>query len=165
VEEGISLEICEITKPIKKSALCNKILRALPQWFGIEEAIVDYTRWVRPLPVFAAYEDGDAIGFVALKEHNAYTAEIMVMGVLPEYHRRGIGGALVRACEQSCRARKIEYLTVKTLDESHPDEFYARTRRFYLARGFRPLEVFPLYWDKANPCLLMGKYIGGPHVL
>ena len=141
------------------------MLRALPDWFGIEEAIVEYTQWVRPLPFFTACEEGSAIGFVALKEHNAYTAEILVMGVLPAYHRRGAGTALVQACEQFCRAQNIEFLTVKTLDESREDEYYARTRRFYSKAGFRPLEVFPLHWDKENPCLMMAKYIGGPHVL
>jgi len=159
------MEILELANPAEKSALCDTVLRALPQWFGNEAARVDYVSRVRDAPFFAAYEDGAAVGFLALKEHNAYTAEIMVMGVLPEYHRRGVGAALVRACEQSCRARKIEYLTVKTLDASSGYEPYEGTRRFYRKAGFRPLEVFPLYWDKDNPCLLMANYIGGPHVL
>jgi len=51
------------------------------------------------------------------------------------------------------------YLTVKTLDESREDEGYARTRRFYYAMGFQPLEVFPMLWDADNPCLCMLKYL------
>jgi len=46
---------------------------------------------------------------------------------------------------------------VKTLDESAPDAFYAKTRQFYLRAGFKPLEVFPLHWNKENPCLFMAK--------
>ena len=159
------MDILEFADPAEKSALCDKILRALPHWFGNEAAIVAYVDRVRGAPVFAACENGTAIGFAAVKEHNAYTAEILVMGVLPAYHRRGAGARLVRACEAHCAARKTEYLTVKTLDASCEDKYYERTRRFYREMGFRPLEVFPLYWDKDNPCLLMAKYIGGAHVL
>ena len=61
----------------KKSSIVNNILRALPEWFGIEESIVDY----------------------------------------------------------------------------------AKTRKFYLKSGFKPLEVFPLLWDESNPCLFMVKRI------
>lgn len=28
----------------EKSEICSRILRALPRWFGIEEAIMEYTR-------------------------------------------------------------------------------------------------------------------------
>jgi hypothetical protein len=40
------------------------------------------------------------------------------------------------------------------------DEHYARTRAFYQAMGFRPLEEFKQIWDEANPCGLMVKYLG-----
>lgn len=39
----------------------------------------------------------------------------------------------------------------------NPDQNYERTRRFYLAAGFTPLEEFPDLWDERNPCLLMVK--------
>ena len=29
---------------------------------------------------------------------------------------------------------------------------YDRTNLFYISCGFKELEVFPLLWDKANPC-------------
>ena len=28
----------------------------------------------------------------------------------------------------------------------------SKTNFFYVACGFKELEVFPLYWDEANPC-------------
>jgi len=152
----------EVTDPAEKSALCDKTLRALPQWFGVEKSIVDYVSQVRSLPFFAACEDGAVIGFAALKIHSAYAAEIAVMGVLPEYHRRRTGAKLLHSCEQYCLAHSIEFLTVKTLDASCEYEPYERTRRFYLKAGFRPLEVFPLLWDAENPCLLLAKYIVNP---
>jgi hypothetical protein len=53
----------------------------------------------------------------------------------------------------------VEFLQVKTLAPSKPDEGYARTRAFYLARGFRPLEEFRNLWDAENPALQMIKVI------
>jgi GNAT superfamily N-acetyltransferase len=139
--------------------VCETILRALPDWFGNEASIADYTRGVADMDLFAAYDGGKVIGFTGLKTHNPYTAEIAVMGVLTQYHRHGIGARMVEACVALCRARAMEFLTVKTLDASHPDEGYGKTRRFYEAMGFRPLEVFPLLWDAENPCLFMAQYL------
>jgi len=81
------------------------------------------------------------------------------MGVLRERHRRGIGRALVERCERHCRDAGMEFLTVKTVDEARANESYAKTRLFYAAMGFRPLEVFPLLWDERNPCLFMAKSV------
>jgi hypothetical protein len=63
----------------------------------------------------------------------------------------------VKKAEAWLRQRGVEYLQVKTLGPSHPDEGYARTRAFYFALGFRPLEEFEQLWDADNPCLLMVK--------
>jgi len=144
----------------EKSIICNKILRALPQWFGIEKAIVDYTRQVEGLPFYAIYDGGSPGGFVALKVHNTYTAEVFVLGLLKEYHRRGMGRKLIKACEEYCRGKGLEFLTVKTLDASRESGSYEKTRHFYLAMGFRPLQVFATLWDEDNPCLFMAKYLG-----
>ena len=141
-----------------KGAICNRILRALPKWFGIETAIVNYAREVESMPMFVAEnEHGDAVGFLALDFHNEYNAEIHVIGVLPEHHGKGLGTALVDAAEAHARKRGARYLTVKTLSPSKPHEEYAKTRRFYRSVGFVPLEEFKTLWGEANPCLLMIK--------
>ena len=31
-------------------------------------------------------------------------------------------------------------------------EDYDKTNRFYISCGFKEFELFPLYWDEANPC-------------
>jgi len=153
--------IKEVINPDEKSAICDAILRALPSWFEIEESIVDYARQVKVMPFYAAYSDEGAVGFVALKIHNQYTAEVCVMGVLQEYHRQGVGKLLLERCDVYCKDNNIEYLTVKTLDESRESNSYRGTRLFYQSMGFRPLEVFPLFWDEDNPCLFMARYISG----
>ena len=150
-------DIKEISAPDEKSNICDNILRALPSWFGNEPSIVDYVRRVREMPFYAAFDNDKPIGFVAVKVHNPFTSEVCVMGVLEEYHRQGVGKKLIGLCEEYCRENGMEFLTVKTLDESREDAGYAKTRLFYQSLGFRPLEVFPLFWDEENPCLFMAK--------
>ncbi len=140
-----------------QSSLCEPILRALPEWFGIEEATRQYIEDIERLPTLLASVNGEVVGFLSLTEHTEYAAEIHVMGVRPDMHRQGVGRALVCKSEEYLRKRGIEYLQVKTLSPAHPDENYARTRKFYLAMGFRPLEEFPELWGPQNPCLQMIK--------
>jgi ribosomal protein S18 acetylase RimI-like enzyme len=148
----------EITGPfLGKAGICKPILRALPQWFGIEEATQQYARDTEVMPTFLAYTGDSAIGFLTMKKHGDKAAEIQVMGVLPEYHRTGTGHALVDRAEEHLRKQGVEYLQVKTLSAKHPDENYARTRAFYLAMGFVELEEFPTLWGEENPCLQLVK--------
>ncbi len=136
---------------------CEPVLRALPDWFGVEEANRQYLADLAHQPAFLASEGGQAIGFLALKMHFAHAAEIAVMGVLPNMHRGGVGRALLAAAQDYLRRQGVEFLQVKTLSDSHPDPFYARTRAFYQAVGFRPLEEFKTLWDASNPCLMLVK--------
>lgn len=150
-------EIKNIVNPNEKSQICDEILRALPDWFGVETSIVDYVQQVQELPFYAVFDNEKVIGFVAIKPQTPFAAEICVMGIFEEYHRQGIGKMLIECCEAYGRENKLEFLTVKTLAESRESNSYEKTRRFYLTSGFKPLEVFPLLWDKDNPCLLMVK--------
>jgi ribosomal protein S18 acetylase RimI-like enzyme len=129
----------------------------LPDWFGIEEAVLNYEREIEQLPTFLAKADGNLLGFLSLKQHNPFSAEIYVMGVHPSAQRNGIGRALVSAAEAHARRLGVEYMQVKTLGSTRPDEGYARTRAFYEVIGFRPLEEFTKIWDEYNPCLIMIK--------
>ena len=153
------IQIKAIANPDEKSEISNTVLRALPSWFGVETSIIEYINQVRGMPFYAVFDDEKAVGFVALKPHNSFTSEIYVMGLLNEYHRKGIGKQLITVCEQYCKENNIKYLTVKTLDESRESNSYRKTRLFYLDAGFKPLEVFPLHWDADNPCLFMVKHM------
>lgn len=143
-----------------KASACGPILRALPEWFGIPQATEQYIKDVEALPTFDAAVSGEVVGFLTFREHSEYAAEIHVMGVTPAWHRRGVGRALIAGAEQYLRRRGVEYLQVKTLSGRHSDENYARTREFYSAMGFRPLEEFPELWGQ-NPCLQMIKSLRG----
>jgi len=153
------MEIIEIISKKEKAKICEDILRALPEWFGIEKSITDYIAGCQSMIFYAAKMDGEIIGFVAIQNHNTHVAEIYVMGVLEHFHRRGIGKMLVGKCEEYCKAARKELLTVKTLDEPDNTTNYGRTMQFYLRIGFRPLDTFPSHWNEENPCLFMAKII------
>jgi N-acetylglutamate synthase-like GNAT family acetyltransferase len=140
-----------------QSAVCVPILRLLPDWFGIEAAILNYEREIASLPTFLARDEGRVIGFLSLKQHNPYSTEVYVMAIHPNARRSGIGRALVATAEAHARGLGIEYLQVKTLGPSRLDEGYAQTRAFYEAMGFCPLEEFTHIWDNDNPCLILVK--------
>ena len=137
-------------------AVCEKILRSLPEWFGIEESLVQYARDTSIHPTWIAEHDGTAAGFITLRRHYPHAAEVHCMGVLPRWHRRGVGGAMIQFVEERLRGDGCEFLQVKTLGQSRPDDHYELTRRFYESQGFRPLEEFSGLWP-GNPCLLMVK--------
>ena len=140
-----------ISDPDRKEAIARKILEALPDWFGIAESREAYIRESRGQPFWADVEDGMARGFLALKETSPYTAEIAVMGVLPEHHRRGAGRVLFEAFRKYAKERGYAFLQVKTVREGCYAS-YDKTNAFYRSLGFRELECFPTLWEEWNPC-------------
>jgi GNAT superfamily N-acetyltransferase len=128
---------------------CEQILRSLPAWFGIEEAIIGYRVDIEAMDTYVTEVSRKVVGFITINDHNEYSAEIHVMAVSGEYHGHGLGRALVEHAEQMLRSRSVEYLEVKTLGPSLPNEHYERTRDFYFRLGFRPLEENKL-WGEDN---------------
>lgn len=142
---------------------CEAILRELPEWFGIESAIVEYVRAIEALPTFLALDERNhAIGFMSVKRHFPQSADLYVLGVCKEHHRAGVGRALLQCVEHWLRAEGVRFLQVKTLAATANYEPYDRTRRFYESMGFTPLEVFPTLWDENNPALIMIKLLEPP---
>jgi GNAT superfamily N-acetyltransferase len=139
------------------SATCERLLRGLPDWFGIESSLMQYAREVADLPAFTAIAGRDAIGLLSLRQHFPETAEVHLIAVARPWHSRGVGRSLLLAAEAWLRARGTRLLQVKTLGPSRQCAQYARTRSFYQAAGFLPVEEFPTLWSPANPCLLLVK--------
>lgn len=137
-------------------AACVEILRALPQWFGLEQPILDYGRDLESLDGAVALEDQTYVGFVGLKRYGTASVEINVIGVRPEHRRSGIGRRLLRYAEEHLVGPRIRLLHMKTLAPSHPDPNYAETRAFWEAMGFIPMDAH-LLWGDENPCLVMVK--------
>jgi coenzyme F420-0:L-glutamate ligase/coenzyme F420-1:gamma-L-glutamate ligase len=150
-------QVVELTDPAERSRVAEVVLRDLPDWFGIEAATAAYIEEAATLPTFAVEPDA---GFLCLKQHTPRAAELYVMGVRLQQHRRGIGRALVSAAESWCRARGIRYLHVKTLGPSRSSRGYDTTRAFYEAMGFVALEELHGLWDEENPALILVKDVG-----
>ncbi len=154
------LKVEKIIDKDLKTSITLEVMNSLPKWFSPPEDILKKSVAHRDMPFFAAFDGTKVIGFAALKVHNEYTVDLYNLGVLEEYHRQGIGHAILMAVESYCKENRYKFITVKTLDVSAQYEPYERTRAFYLKNGFYPLEVFPLFWNKENPCLFLVKYIG-----
>jgi len=144
---------------LAQSRVCELVLRALPEWFGMEVGIQNYIRKAEKLPSFVAYAGNEAIGLALVQRHFEHSAEIDLMGVLPAHHRHGVGRALLAAVERWCVALGVQFLQVKTVSERKSYPSYAKTRQFYLAMNFVPLEEMPTLWDESNPCLILIKRI------
>ena len=143
----------------RKGAICAEILASLPDWFGIPESNAAYTRDVEFLPMFVAEDGGRVQGFIALKRHTPFAFAIHVLGVRPDLHRKGFGRALVARGEELVRESGVRFLTVKTLSATHPDPGYAKTRAFYMAIGFVPIEEFGTLWNPDNPAVMLLKVL------
>ena len=145
------MEIREQKDAADKRRITRQILEALPDWFGIPEAREGYIEKSAGQPFFAAFDGETPVGFLYLVQTGRDTAELYVMGVLREYHRRGIGRTLFAAAKRRARELGYSFLQVKTVQMGRYPEYDA-TNRFYLALGFREFEVFPTLWDEWNPC-------------
>ncbi len=144
-----------LEEPEEKREVSSLVLSQLPEWFGIREATEWYIEASQHLPTLVAYLDGAAVGFLCLDETASSTVEIIVMGIIPKFHRQGIGRQLILEAQAWSMAQGYVYLQVKTLAESHPDRYYAMTREFYHSVGFVDVEVFDKLWNSEHPALQM----------
>jgi GNAT superfamily N-acetyltransferase len=145
-------------------ATVSRLLGELPAWFGIESANAAYVEAARHRPAYLAWPAGPAAGdqpagVLLAARHFPAAAEIYLLAVAPGQHRRGAGRALIAALEAGLSADGVRFLQVKTLGPAHPDPGYARTRQFYAAVGFEPLEEIHGLWP-GSPCLVMIKTLG-----
>lgn len=142
----------QIENESEKQDVARKILESLPEWFAILDSREEYIHKSKEQICIAAYnDDKQPVGFLCLKETGKDTVEIAVMGVLKEYHRKGIGGKLFQLSKEIVADNGYSFMQVKTVQMGkYPD--YDQTNKFYLSLGFKEFEVIPLLWDEWNPC-------------
>ena len=127
---------------------CEPILRGLPDWFGIESAIVHYVEAIESLPTLMVTSGADDIGFLSLKIRGPESADAYVLGILEQWHRQGVGRAMFTEGEAWLATQGVRFLQVKTVDPARECEHYAVSRRFYESIGFTKLETFPTLWTR-----------------
>jgi GNAT superfamily N-acetyltransferase len=146
---------------LQRAPECEAILRTLPMWFGIEHALQMYVEDTARLPTFALEDDGRLLAFLSLREHFPVAWEVHCVAVAASARGKGLGSRLLAHAEAWLVERGVEYLQVKTVAATAPSAEYAQTRKFYAARGFTPLEIFPELWNARNPALQLVKRLGG----
>ena len=154
-----------VTTGQQDPAAVARLLRSLPHWFGFEESNAAYVESARELPTYLAWTADGSVpqpsGVLLACRHFPQSAEVYLLAVEPARHRQGAGRALIDALEADLAADGVQFLQVKTLGPSNPDEGYAKTRRFYLGLGFQPLEELKGHWGGDQHCLIMIKAVGG----
>ena len=147
--------VSTINDPIERKNIAKTILNDLPQWFGIPSSTQTYIDECQHMTMLAIKDQGKPVGFISLKSTKKTTLEINVMGVLSDYHRQQIGSRLILESIKYAKINSYQLLQVKTLDDKHPDQHYASTRKFYRHHEFIDLECFDSLWD--DPCLILVK--------
>lgn len=143
-----------INDPAARTAYCRALTARLPDWFGISDANDHYASGIAGCDVFGVFDtEGVCVGLIALRPHFSDVLEIWWMAVDPGWHRKGVGSALMAKAAEVARAQGRRTMIVMTLSPESDDARYAATRRFYEARGFRPLIAIehgpqddPLMW-------------------
>ena len=147
-----------IKSPETKQTIARKILEALHDWFEVEENREKYISACVNWTFLAAKENDEYVGFLCLKETSKETVELAVMGILKEYHRKGIGTQLFEAANKIATDSGYSFMQVKTVQFGiYPD--YDITNRFYQACGFKELEVIKEIWGEENPCQIYVRYL------
>ncbi|ALE07740.1 hypothetical protein AL755_10700 [Arthrobacter sp. ERGS1:01] len=138
----------------------DRILRSLPEWFGVEEAIEGYVASASRHESFLAVVDDTTVGVALVMRHFKESAELILIAVDAQHRGDGIGGALLDALESSLIVDECQLLQVHTVGPSFEDAAYAQTRAFYRNAGFVPvLEIDGIDWD--GPTLVLVKPLGG----
>ncbi|WP_165362648.1 GNAT family N-acetyltransferase [Promicromonospora panici] len=162
-----------VVRTLGRSDAAHDILEELPEWFGIDRFTHEYVEAAAKFPNYVAVavpETADSavgpgggevpfedvLGVLLVDQRYPTSAEVHLLAVRRKHHRAGIGRSLLERVEEDLRAQGVRVLSVKTLGPSASDPDFDRTRAFYTACGFHPVEEFPDLWAD-NPCLLMVK--------
>lgn len=139
--------------------ILNASLRDLNALRALEQACFDRDAWslldlmaVLTFPEVVrlkAVEDGRMAGFVAGDPRPSEgIAWIATIGVHPEFQRRGIGRALLRACEERLTLPRVR-LTVR-MSNSPAIALYEK-------EGYRSVDIWKAYYNDGEDGLVMEK--------
>ncbi len=141
------------------------LARGLGKWFN-EEGLAKIARDLKSHAGYVAVQGGRLVGFITWAPLSPATADLTWLGVSEELQRRGIGTALLAALLADLRSSGFRHLEVSTVADSVEYDPYARTRRFYRARGFADFRVDERYFgsgdDRYDRLVLRRDLAAGP---
>ena len=97
---------------------------------------------------FKAIEADQMIGFVAGDKKSSALGWIATIGVLPEYRRQGVAGALLAVCENRLGVSKIR-LSVRLGNTN--------AIRLYEKYGYQRVDIWPNYYQDGTDALIFEK--------
>ena len=142
---------------------CDRIIASLGDWFGNEEGVRLASDAVRCQSGLVADDGMNVVGFATWVKHSEAAAEITWMAVHRQHRHVGYGSELIARLSHILRDEGVSFLSVKALGSESDDPWFAETRAFYEAHGFRLLMELPGLWGPGNPCLIMVRMLDPSH--
>jgi GNAT superfamily N-acetyltransferase len=113
---------------LRRPRKCEAILRSLPRWFGIEDALQMYVADTETHPCFGHEVDGRLAAFLSLKRHFPQAWEVHCMAVHADWRNQGLGSSLLQLSERWLAAQGVRFLQVKTVADVVDDNYLGRSR-------------------------------------
>lgn len=147
------------------ASACDEIVGSLPYHFGDPAGLAECARSIRHDRGLVASADGSVCGFLTWRSWFAVAYEITWMAVRADRRGSGVGSALVEHLAALATGDAMTFVLVTTLSASVPElgveDGYARTREFYVARGFLAIWEPTGWWDHTNQAVLMVRRLDG----
>ena len=132
----------ETITPDLAEGLCRKITVDLPEYFSLPEVNEHYAVGVRSRLNLAACIGEEYVGLVSISFPYPENSNIYWIGILPQYHRTGVGKILSYEAFKQAKNKGAKTICVETLSPKGADENRLKTYHFYKSLGFAPLFNF-----------------------
>ncbi|MBU6455773.1 MAG: GNAT family N-acetyltransferase [Cyanobacteria bacterium REEB67] len=137
----------------------GEILHARPDVYIYEDTI-DYYRRESDNPlnytVCAFSDQKKPLGIATMKILNEFSAELVVIAVLRDFERNGIGSSLLAAVETEARRRNKIFFTLKAFGPSDLDKQSQIALNFFRGHEICILGEYDFIWQGCY-CALLAK--------
>lgn len=101
--------------------------------------------------------DGQILGYYCIGPTalTRGTFDLYWIAVKPGIHRKGIGGLLIRHCEELVKSLGGRLIVAETSSQPH----YETTRRFYLHQNYQEVAKIKDYYKVGDDLVIYGKYV------
>ena len=146
--DAVSLEQLPYDHPVVQALVDDVQAEYVVRYGGPDATPVDPAEFAPPDGAFlVARLDGEPVGCIGLRRHDADRAEVKRMFVRQAFRGRGLARLLMRASEEEARRLGYREVVLETGDEQ-PEAI-----ALYRSSGYRPVPGFGYYRDSPkNRC-------------